>query len=78
MTKSFRITSTTPCVETMRDVIRGFFEVIKASYASIRFVFITGVTKYAKVSVFSSMNNLNDISMDERYSCLFGYTQKEL
>lgn len=66
------------CVEAMRDVIRGFFEVIKASYGSIRFVFITGVTKYAKVSVFSSMNNLNDISMDERYSCLFGYTQKEL
>ena len=67
-----------PCVEDMRNVIRGLFEVIKASYDSMRFVFITGVTKYAKVSVFSSMNNLNDISMDERYSCLFGYTQKEL
>lgn len=67
-----------PNVESMRDVMRGFFEVIKASFDDIRFVFITGVTKYAKLSVFSSMNNLNDISMDERFSGLFGYTQNEL
>ena len=67
-----------PEVEKMRDVIRGFFEVIKASYNYVRFVFITGVTKYAKVSIFSSMNNLNDISLDERFACMFGYTQEEL
>lgn len=67
-----------PEVEKMRDVIRGFFEVIKASYDYVRFVFITGVTKYAKVSIFSSMNNLNDISMSKRFACMFGYTQEEL
>ena len=67
-----------PEVEKMRDVIRGFFEVIKASYNYVRFVFITGVTQYAKVSIFSSMNNLNDISLDERFACMFGYTQEEL
>ena len=44
----------------------------------MRFVFITGVTRYAKVSIFSSMNNLVDISSDESYSSMFGYTQEEL
>ena len=67
-----------PELEKMRDVIKGFFEVIKASYDYVRFVFITGVTKYAKVSIFSSMNNLNDISMNKRFACMFGYTQEEL
>ena len=47
-----------PEVERMRDVLRGFFEVIKAQYNHIRFVFITGVTKFAKVSIFSSINLL--------------------
>ncbi|HAL18824.1 MAG TPA: hypothetical protein DCO86_04300, partial [Spirochaetaceae bacterium] len=64
--------------EGMRNVIRCFFEVIRAMAECLRFVFITGVTRYAKVSIFSSMNNLFDISMDESYSSMFGYTQKEL
>ena len=67
-----------PEVEKMRDVLRGFFEVIKAQYELIRFAFITGVTKFAKVSIFSSMNNLNDISMNEDYATLFGYTDEEI
>ena len=67
-----------PEVEKMRDVLRGFFEVIKAQSANLQFVFITGVTKFAKVSIFSSMNNLNDISMDKEYATLFGYTEDEL
>ena len=67
-----------PEVEKMRDVLRGFFEVIKAQYELIRFAFITGVTKFAKVSIFSSMNNLNDISMNEEYATLFGYTDEEI
>ncbi len=62
----------------LRDVLRGFFEVIKSSFNCLRFVFITGVTKYSKVSIFSSMNNLKDISMNKKYACMFGYTQKEL
>ena len=62
----------------IRDVLRGFYEVIKASASYLRFVFITGVTKYSKMSIFSSMNNLNDISIDSRYSTMLGYTQEEL
>ncbi len=67
-----------PEVEAIRDVTRSFFEVIKAKNDSLRFVFITGVTKYSKVSIFSSMNNLRDISMSDEYATMFGYTQKEL
>ena len=65
-------------VEKIRVLLRGFFEVLKASPDYIRFVFITGVTKYSNMSIFSSMNNLNDISMNEDYATMFGYTQKEL
>ena len=67
-----------PEVEAIRDVTRSFFEVIKAKNERLRFVFITGVTKYSKVSIFSSMNNLRDISMSDEYATMFGYTQKEL
>ena len=63
-----------PNVEEMRGVLRGFFEVIKAQYKLIRFAFITGVTKFSKVSIFSSMNNLIDLSFIREYSTLFGYT----
>ncbi len=67
-----------PEVEAIRDVLKGFFEVIKASYNHLRFVFITGVTKYSKVSIFSSMNNLIDITMDEPFSTMLGFTQEEV
>ena len=67
-----------PEIERIRGVLRGFFEVIKASTDYIYFAFITGVTKFAKMSVFSSMNNLTDITMDESFSYLFGYTQDEV
>ena len=67
-----------PEIERIRGVLRGFFEVIKASTDYIHFAFITGVTKFAKMSVFSSMNNLTDITMDESFSYLFGYTQDEV
>ena len=62
----------------IRDILRGFFEVIKASYDYVRFAFITGVTKYSKVSVFSSMNNLFDLSVNKKYGAMLGYTQEEL
>ncbi len=65
-------------MENIRDVERTFFEVIKAKSSSLRFVLITGITKFSKVSIFSSMNNLADISLMEKYSAMFGYTQKEL
>ncbi len=66
-----------PEVEKIRDILRSFFEVIKASYNNLNF-FITGVTKYSKVSIFSSMNNLRDLSTSEQYALMFGYCQEEL
>ena len=65
-------------IEGIREVLRGFYSVIKADSTSIRFCFITGVTKFSKMSIFSSMNNLVDISMSDEYSTMLGYTQKEL
>ena len=65
-------------IEDIREVLRGFYSVLKSCSAKIRFCLITGVTKFSKMSIFSSMNNLVDISMDEEYSTMLGYTQDEL
>jgi Predicted AAA-ATPase len=59
-------------------VLRSFYSSIKGLDAHIEFLFITGVTKFAKTSIFSGMNNLNDISLDERAASLLGYTQEEV
>lgn len=67
-----------PEIEEIRNVLSGFYSVIKTKNDRIAFCFITGVTKYSKVSIFSSMNNLRDISMSDEYATMFGYTQKEL
>ena len=65
-------------VEELRTVLGNFYQVIKTKGALLRFVFITGVTKYARLSVFSKMNNLNDLSLVPAYATMLGYTQKEL
>lgn len=62
----------------MRDGLRNFYSVIKDSDEHVRFAFLTGVSKFSKVSIFSGLNNLEDITLDERYSTLCGYTQSEL
>ena len=67
-----------PNVEKMRTVLRRFFEIIKAASDYIRFAFITGVTKFSKVSIFSSMNNLIDLSFIREYATLFGFTEEEV
>lgn len=64
--------------ERFRDFLQGFYQIIKGMDASEHFVFITGVTRFAKVSIFSKLNNLTDITMDARFACMFGYTQDEL
>ena len=61
-----------------RDFLRGVYAVIKDSDAHIRFSFITGVSKFSKVSLFSGLNNLKDITLDPRYSALCGYTDADL
>ncbi|MCP5053718.1 MAG: ATP-binding protein [bacterium] len=64
--------------EANRDVLKNFFGVLKGLDNYIRFVFLTGVSKFARVSVFSDLNNLNDITVDDSFSTLLGYTQDEL
>jgi hypothetical protein len=62
----------------MRDGLRNLYSVIKDSDAHIRFAFLTGVSKFSKVSLFSGLNNLKDITVDPRYSALCGYTEADL
>ena len=61
-----------------RDYLRGLYAVIKDSDAHIRFTFITGVSKFSKVSLFSGLNNLTDITLDPVYSAICGYTEADL
>ncbi len=62
----------------MREGLRNLYSVIKDNDRHIRFVFITGVSKFSKVSLFSGLNNLQDITIDRRYSALCGYTEDDL
>jgi hypothetical protein len=68
----------TEVARSMRDGLRNFYSVIKGSDAHIKFVFITGVSKFSKVNLFSGLNNIQDISLDERYSSICGYTESDL
>lgn len=61
-----------------RNILRTFYEAIKEADEHLKFVFITGVSKFSKVSLFSGLNNLYDITIDETYSTLLGYTEAEL
>lgn len=58
--------------------LKAFYSVLKTQDRYIKFAFLTGVTKFGKVSVFSDLNNLTDISMDHRYISICGMTEKEL
>ena len=62
----------------LREVLKGFYTIIKACDEHIRFVFLTGVSKFSKAGVFSGLNNLHDISMDTRYSSLPEITRQEM
>ena len=61
-----------------RKTLQAFYGAIKTMDGYIRFAFLTGVTKFGKVSVFSALNNLIDLSMDERYVALCGITEEEI
>ena len=64
--------------EHYRNTLKAFYSVIKTCDEYIRFAFLTGVTKFSKISIFSDLNNLKDISMHEAYAGICGMTQKEL
>lgn len=61
-----------------RNILKAFYGVLKSKDAYLKFALLTGVTKFSKVSVFSDLNNLMDISMDNRYATICGITEQEL
>ena len=63
---------------TNRDYLRGFYGIIKDCAEHVRFVFVTGVSMFSKVSLFSGLNNLRDISLDPRYATICGYTEDDI
>ena len=64
--------------EDNRDFLRGVYGVVKDSDALIRFSFFTGVSKFSKVSIFSELNNLTDLTLDRRFATICGYTDDDL
>ncbi|BBE32055.1 ATPase AAA [Tepiditoga spiralis] len=64
--------------EKYREILRDFYVSIKSKDEYIKFVFMTGITKFTKTGVFSALNNLNDISLNKKYAQMLGYTQEEL
>lgn len=64
--------------DKIRKTFSAFYSKIKANEGRIRFLFITGVTKLANMSIFCQLNNLIDVSMDQGFATAFGYTQEEL
>lgn len=64
--------------KAFRNTLQAFYGAIKTMDGYIKFAFLTGVTKFGKVSVFSALNNLIDLSMDERYAAICGMTEEEI
>ncbi len=64
--------------KTNREILKGFYSVIKGNDVHLQFAFLTGVTKFSKASIFSGLNHLNDITLTKGYANLCGYTHEEL
>jgi len=67
-----------PKASENREVLREFYSVLKGSDEYIKFVFITGVSKFSKVSIFSGLNNLKDLTLRREFSTIMGITEEEL
>jgi len=67
-----------PLAKAFREILKGFYTIIKGADEDLKFAFLTGVSKFAKTSIFSGLNNLDDITIDQRYATICGYTQKDL
>jgi hypothetical protein len=61
-----------------REILKTFFSILKDASNHTRFLFITGVSKFSKVSIFSDLNHLKDLTLDRNFAGLYGYTQDEL
>ncbi|GHT21786.1 ATPase AAA [Bacteroidia bacterium] len=64
--------------DKIRTILHNFYQVMKAADEHLRFVFLTGVSKFSKVSIFSGLNNLVDITLEAQFAAICGYTQAEL
>ena len=67
-----------PTLNKVRSVLHDFYEKLKVNSGSIRFLMMTGVTKLTKLSIFSGLNHLTDVTMNPRFATLLGYTPEEL
>ncbi len=65
-------------LETLRNIMRNFFSPLKMMESQLRFVFLTGITKFSQLSIFSELNNITNISMDNEYAGICGITEEEL
>jgi hypothetical protein len=65
-------------LKAVQESLQNFYKILKATDDHLQFVFLTGVSKFAKLSIFSALNSLEDITIDESYAALCGYTQAEL
>lgn len=61
-----------------REILKEFYSILKAADNDIKFTLLTGVSRFSRVSVFSGLNNLDDITIDDSYSTMLGYTEEEL
>jgi Predicted AAA-ATPase/PD-(D/E)XK nuclease superfamily len=74
----FLETATVETAKANRDILRDFYAILKNADEHLELVFITGISKFSKVSIFSHLNNLSDITIHPKYATLTGYTQEEL
>ena len=65
-------------LERLRHTMRNFYSPLKACDPYLRFVFLTGITKFSQLSIFSELNNIKNISMDESYAAICGITEGEM
>ena len=65
-------------LDVLRNIMRNFYSPLKMCEPMLRFVFLTGITKFSQVSIFSELNNIKNISMDDEYAGICGITKEEL
>jgi hypothetical protein len=65
-------------MEGNKKALHDFYQVLKGADDHLQFVFLTGVSKFSGVSIFSGLNNINDVTLDDKYASICGYTQQEL
>ena len=67
-----------PKAQAHRELLKSFYSILKDADPHLRLVLLTGVSKFSRVSIFSELNNLNDLTIYSDYATLLGYTQSEL